>query len=260
MRRVAILHPDLGIGGAEALIITLALALQSKDYADVTIYTPFYDRNRCLKESYQCKVVVAGAWFPRTIFGRCIALCAYIRMMLCALYVLVMCGRFDLYVVDQVSLPVPLLRLRSRVLFYCHHPDKLLCTNRGNILMKAYRTVLDFFEEVTTALASITLVNSEYTLRVYQESFKLINRFCRQRPQILYPACDFTMFDKVASDTKTVQELIGQISDSDIVVTSLNRYERKKDIPLALKAVAGLSHKVTLVIAGGYDERVIENV
>ena len=126
--------------------------------------------------------------------------------------------------------------------------------------MKAYRAVLDFFEEVTTALASITLVNSEYTLRVYQESFKLINRFCRQRPQILYPACDFTMFDKVASDTKTVQELIGQISDSEIVVTSLNRYERKKDIPLALKAVAGLSHKVTFVIAGGYDERVIENV
>ena len=55
MRRVAILHPDLGIGGAEALIITLALALQSKDYADVTISTPFYDRNRCLKESHHLR-------------------------------------------------------------------------------------------------------------------------------------------------------------------------------------------------------------
>lgn len=43
-------------------------------------------------------------------------------------------------------------------------------------------------------------------------------------------------------------------------MTSLNRYERKKDIALALKACAGLSKPITLVIAGGYDERVIENV
>lgn len=47
---------------------------------------------------------------------------------------------------------------------------------------------------------------------------------------------------------------------SDTIITSLNRYERKKDIPLALKACAGLKRKATLVIAGGYDERVIENV
>jgi len=40
----------------------------------------------------------------------------------------------------------------------------------------------------------------------------------------------------------------------------LNRYERKKDIPLALKACANLNKPATLVIAGGYDERVLENV
>lgn len=49
-----------------------------------------------------------------------------------------------------------------------------------------------------------------------------------------------------------------------VVVTSLNRYERKKDIPLALNACAKLK-KVSdqdfiLVVAGGYDDRVIENV
>ena len=46
------------------------------------------------------------------------------------------------------------------------------------------------------------------------------------------------------------------------MVTSLNRYERKKDIALALRAVACLPStcSVKLVIAGGYDERVIENV
>jgi alpha-1,3/alpha-1,6-mannosyltransferase len=40
----------------------------------------------------------------------------------------------------------------------------------------------------------------------------------------------------------------------------LNRYERKKDIPLAIKACANLDKPATLVIAGGYDERVLENV
>ena len=40
----------------------------------------------------------------------------------------------------------------------------------------------------------------------------------------------------------------------------MNRYERKKDIPLAIRACAGLKRPATLVIAGGYDERVIENV
>jgi len=50
-KRVAILHPDLGIGGAETLIINIALALISKDY-EVTVYTPYFDPNRCLKEAH----------------------------------------------------------------------------------------------------------------------------------------------------------------------------------------------------------------
>ena len=40
--RVAILHPDLGIGGAETLIINVALALESKGF-NVVVYTPFFD-------------------------------------------------------------------------------------------------------------------------------------------------------------------------------------------------------------------------
>jgi len=91
-RRVAILYPDLGIGGAKALIINVALALMSKGF-EVTVYTPFFDPNRCLKEALQLNIEVRGNWFPRTIFGRCIALCAYIRMILCAMYVLLFTGR-----------------------------------------------------------------------------------------------------------------------------------------------------------------------
>lgn len=162
-KRIAILHPDLGIGGAEQLIINVALSLQQRGY-EVTIYTPFFDPNRCLQDAKQCNVSVKGNWFPVSIFGRFKALCAYIRMLLCALYVVICARAFDYYMLDQVSLPIPILRCRNRkVLFYCHYPDKLLSTNRTSLAMKAYRLVLDTLEEVTTAMAHTTLVNSKYT-------------------------------------------------------------------------------------------------
>ena len=155
------------------MIINVALALMDKGY-EVVVYTPFFDPQRCLKEAHSLNIQVKGNWFPRSIFGRFIALCAYIRMMLCALYVVLFAGRQDWYVIDQVSFPIPVLRCRSRVLFYCHYPDKLLSVNRGNIIMRLYRSVLDFFEEVTTAFATVTLVNSKFTQQVYKESFPLI--------------------------------------------------------------------------------------
>ena len=59
----------------------------------------------------------------------------------------------------------------------------------------------------------------------------------------------------------SIEKLLPTVKDSDIVITSLNRYERKKDIPLALKACSLVkTGPVVLVVAGGYDERVIENV
>jgi alpha-1,3/alpha-1,6-mannosyltransferase len=67
------------------------------------------------------------------------------------------------------------------------------------------------------------------------------------------------MFDK--ENKADLKSLFGyEPKPTETIITSLNRYERKKDIPLALKAVAGLKEKATLVVAGGYDERVIENV
>ena len=163
-RKVAILHPDLGIGGAEQLIINVALALQSEGYS-VRVYTPFFDPNRCFKEAREnLDVHVHGDWFPRSIFGRMIAFCAYIRMLLCALWVILFGGRYDYYLLDQVSFPIPLLRLRqSNVFFYCHYPDKLLSTDRRSFLKRFYRFFLDLIEEVTTGLAKVIVVNSQFT-------------------------------------------------------------------------------------------------
>lgn len=42
--KVAIIHPDMGIGGAEQLMLNLGLALQDLGY-NVTIFTPRFDIN-----------------------------------------------------------------------------------------------------------------------------------------------------------------------------------------------------------------------
>lgn len=236
--RVAIIHPDLGIGGAEQLIVNVGLALKYKGY-DVQVFTPFFDPNRCLDEAKLLDVHVHGSWFPMSIKGKAVALCAYMRQLLCALWVLFFGGHFDYYILDQVSFPIPFLRCRNKnVLFYCHYPDKLLSTDRRSFLKKAYRLVLDTLEEVTTACARCIVVNSAFTQKVFEDNFPIIRKVCKKyKPEILYPAIDEKSFAMRPSYTETISELLGkQISKDTVILASLNRYERKKDINLALLA------------------------
>ena len=69
--------------------------------------------------------------------------------------------KYDVYFVDQLSTCVPLLRhlARTRVVFYCHFPDKLLADGayvegkirrNGGLLKSIYRFPVDKLEEVTT--------------------------------------------------------------------------------------------------------------
>ena len=53
------------------------------------VFTAYYDRNRCFKEtlSGQFSVTVAGSWFPRTIGNRMHAFCAYVRCLLVAIWI-----------------------------------------------------------------------------------------------------------------------------------------------------------------------------
>mmetsp|Transcript_17426 Transcript_17426/g.17159 ORF Transcript_17426/g.17159 Transcript_17426/m.17159 type:complete len:84 (+) Transcript_17426:1-252(+) len=72
-KNIAILHPDLGIGGAEQLIINVALALQEKG-ANVIMYTPRFDPDRCFEDCSKLNIQVRGSLFPRSILGRFFAL------------------------------------------------------------------------------------------------------------------------------------------------------------------------------------------
>lgn len=56
MVRVVFLHPDLGIGGAERLVVDAAVALRSQGCA-VQIWTAHYDPAHCFSETLDLPVV-----------------------------------------------------------------------------------------------------------------------------------------------------------------------------------------------------------
>ncbi|CAG0913552.1 unnamed protein product [Notodromas monacha] len=164
---VVFLHPDLGIGGAERLVVDAALALKSKGHL-VRFVTNHHDRSHCFPETRDgtVGVTVVGEWFPRSVLGKCQALCAYLRMMLAAFYLVWFSGiKCDVIFVDQISVCIPILRMgtRAKIVFYCHFPDQLLSAGRENLIKSLYRAPLDFLEEVTTGMAHRILVNSQFT-------------------------------------------------------------------------------------------------
>ncbi|XP_066184043.1 alpha-1,3/1,6-mannosyltransferase ALG2 [Sylvia atricapilla] len=260
---VLFLHPDLGLGGAERLVVDAALALRARG-CRVQIWTAHYDPGRCFAETRGLAVRRAGGWLPRSLCGRGHALCAALRMAALALYVLLLSGEtFDAFVCDQVSACIPVLRLartRKKVLFYCHFPDQLL-TKRESFLKRLYRLPLDWLEEYTTGMADCIVVNSKFTASVFKDTFKSLSHI---NPDVLYPSLNISSFEEIVP--ADIADLIPK--KKKFLFLSINRYERKKNLALALEALHELqgrldSHdwdEVHLVMAGGYDKRVLENV
>ncbi|GFY63414.1 hypothetical protein TNIN_158411 [Trichonephila inaurata madagascariensis] len=259
--KIVFLHPDLGIGGAERLIVDAALALKSKGH-EIRIYTNHYDPQHCFSETRDgsLETVVIGNWLPRTILGRFIALCAYIRMIYAAIYLVFFCKyQPDLYIVDQVSACIPFLKCKgAKVVFYCHFPDQLL-TERKHWLKRIYRLPLDWFEEKTTGMADVVLVNSNFTAEVFRTTFQSLKEMSLK---VVHPTINTNSLLRPLPDIDP-----GIKTDATTVFLSLNRYERKKNILLAIEAMERLRKvmnpkefsKIHLIIAGGYDERVDEN-
>jgi len=252
MVRVIFLHPDLGIGGAERLIVDCSIALQAKGHQTLII-TAHHDKSHCFHEtiSGQCDVLAVGDWLPRSLFGRCQALFASIRMVYITLYML-LTQIADVVIVDQVSTPLPFLKATNYpTIFYCHYPDLLLSTERKSLFKKLYRAPLDWLEQTTTGVAGTVLVNSKFTSSVFHDTF---TRLGNKKPQVLYPSLATDMF--IGDGSKP-----GSLEGEMLTFLSINRFERKKNIGLAIKAFARLGNvRARLVVAGGYDHRVVENV
>uniref|UniRef100_A0A8C6FIU7 Alpha-1,3/1,6-mannosyltransferase ALG2 n=1 Tax=Moschus moschiferus TaxID=68415 RepID=A0A8C6FIU7_MOSMO len=261
---VLFLHPDLGVGGAERLVLDAALALQARG-CSVKIWTAHYDPGHCFAESRELSVQCAGDWLPRSLGwgGRGAAVCAYVRMIFLALYVLFLGDEeFDVVVCDQVSACIPVFKLarrRKKILFYCHFPDMLL-TRRDSFIKRLYRAPIDWVEEYTTGMADCILVNSRFTAAIFKETFKSLSHI---DPAVLYPSLNIVSFDSAIPEK--LDDIVPQ--GKKFIFLSINRYERKKNLTLALEALVKLRGRLTsqdwdkvhLIIAGGYDERVLEN-
>ncbi|EGI62579.1 PREDICTED: alpha-1,3/1,6-mannosyltransferase ALG2 [Acromyrmex echinatior] len=264
MTRVTFLHPDLGIGGAERLVVDAALALKKNGH-DVNFVTTHHDPEHCFSETKDgtIPVTVVGNWLPRHILGRFYAFCAYIRMIYAASYIIFSDHRPEVVFCDLVSICIFVLRLRiPYVIFYCHYPDQLL-SYPGGYFKQLYRMPLNYLEEITTGMAHKIFVNSCFTSNVFKNTFKRL----KIKPEILYPSINTDFFDKtrIVSIDRVIDR---KLPDDSIILLSVNRYERKKKLSIAIEALAELKKLLTkevykrvfLIMAGGYDKRIEENV
>lgn len=265
-KRIAFIHPDLGIGGAERLVVDAAVGLQELEN-DITVYTSHCDKTHCFEEvsNGTLHVKVYGDFLPTSFMKRFHILFAFLRQFYLTVRLIVSgeINQYDYFIIDQLSYCIPLISIFSKeltkVLFYCHFPDQLLVKDGGR-LKSLYRVPFNLIEEYTTGLSDRIVVNSKFTRTMFHKTF---TRLSQIEPGIIYPCVD----TQVIKDEQSSEEVSNFFQNSPYFL-SINRFERKKNIELAIKAFAIFKRlvppsnkiKPRLVIAGGFDARVTENV
>ena len=278
--RITVLHLDLGIGGAERLVVNTCCALQDLGH-EISIVTSHHNLSHCFEETkpggrlHGC-IRVYGDWMPRQLFGRFTALFSMLRMLYVAFVVALMhllrIARQDFVFLDGVSAPIPILKaVGMTVLFYCHYPDKLLVKDYGGPLKRSYRWLMDAIEENSTGCADFIAVNSTFTAEEFRRAFRLILLF-NCVPEIINPTVenDILLPDYLERKMQRSRSLIEYTEGADFVFASINRFERAKKLELAIGALRKLKDRiqgnyptrkivVKLVVAGGYDPQLAEN-
>ncbi|OCH88245.1 alpha-1,3-mannosyltransferase ALG2 [Obba rivulosa] len=273
--RIAFIHPDLGIGGAERLVVDAAVGLQKLGH-EVDIYTSYHDPTHCFDETRDGTLQVHHVVppLPRSLKGKFHILFSHARQLHLTTHLLWRSApKYDVYFVDQLSTCIPFLRgvARTRVVFYCHFPDKLLADGayvegkirrKGGVLKRIYRFPMDWLEEITTRQADIILANSAFTARVFKAHFSTI----AYEPKVVHPGINLAAYEVATVDTQDPD--VVQVASNRPTLLSLNRFEKKKNAALAIESFALLRKKsgsarfedVRLVIAGGYDPRLEDNM
>jgi len=244
--RVAFLHPELGLGGAERLVVDAAIELGQRGH-EVVLYTAAHDPARAFPETVDGRLVVRvrGAFLPRRIAGRLQTVCTIARVSWIAARVVA--ERFDVVVSDLVPYAMPLLRAldrgRAKLVYYCHYPDQLLAPPRRG-LYRLYRAPLDRLELPAMRAADRVVVNSRFTAGV-------LERLGGLRAAVVYPGVDVGAYADIPEPPP-----------GEAVILVVSRFDRRKNLPLIILALAELKARepslyatVRLVIAGGLDPK-----
>ena len=227
LARVAFIHPDLGIGGAERLVVDAAVQLQAVGH-DVRIITSHFDPSHAFEATTDGTLCVqlAKTRIPRAIFHMLHLPMAILQQLSLVAQVVVAvhgkalharapglyarlsslppCALPEVFVVDQLPAAIPLLRLLgARVLYYCHFPDKEISNSLAeqrakegaswakSVVRAAYRLPLNLLEEVTTAYADIVVANSKFTAARFVKTFPRLGI----NPSVVHPAVDLAAYE-----------------------------------------------------------------
>lgn len=264
--KIKFVHPDLGIGGAERLVLDVAVVLFNQGH-NVSFITNHCNRNHAFEEikSGQFLVEVVGDWLPRNILGKFLAFCAYVRMIYLAFVYVFFTSESsenDVYFVDQIPVAIPILKwTKKKIVYYCHHPD-LLASPKSGFFKALYRLPIDWIEYKCTAKADMLLVNSEYTASVFRATFPNITKDIK----IIYPTIANSFQQMVLENNirKPVSQLVPEMSKyklEDVIFLSINRFHPAKNLELAINAMEILKNRlpinkfegIYLIMAGGYD-------
>ncbi|KAF8119258.1 hypothetical protein EV363DRAFT_1463276 [Boletus edulis] len=125
-----------------------------------------------------------------------------------------------------------------------------------------YRYPMEYLEEVTTRQADTLVANSKFTARITMAHLLSIT----STPKVVYPGINIEAYqapiDWAAPD-------VDQINSEQLTLISLNCFEMKKNAALAIEAFALLRDKAStqhltrnmrLILAGGYDPRLEDNI
>ncbi|EFY88187.1 mannosyltransferase [Metarhizium acridum CQMa 102] len=242
-KTIVFFHPDLGIGGAERLVVDAAVGLQNRGHK-VVVFTNHCDPTHCFDECRDGTLDVrvrGNSVVPPSILSRLMILCAILRH-IHLLLTIHLTGELAAlspraFIVDQLSAGLPLMRLIAPgvpILFYCHFPDLLLAQGRQSIIKRLYRVPFDRLEEWSMGFAHAVAVNSNFTRGIVANTWPNLQN--KVPTKVVYPCVDTHTTPEAAADE-------AKLAAGKKLILSINRFERKKDIGLALKAFARIPEK-----------------